>query len=354
VVPTLIERLIRSILGVLFMLSISACSPSPDSIQNDAPAPPGRDGCWLSSKGVPSCGVLWGVSARPHTVRRLNDIERAAGRPFDLVYRYHDVYGVVPDRQERDLVAQGRLLHVSIAARDFSKPDVRIPWADIARGEFDRSLLAQARGIALLKAPVLVTFEQEADQKEKLGVAGNAHDFVAAWRHLHELYRSVGASNAVWTWVMTGYPENITDAGSLWPGNDVVDWISWNVYNQSGCKDGFVDANKISSFEDQLRPFYDFIQQRGPALGIDASKPMMISETGSVTYAASPELTADWYAAIPSTLDRYPQVKGVTLWNSVSEPCDYVFDGNAVVSEGVRRAGLDPVLDTRGALSRRR
>jgi hypothetical protein len=309
--------------------------------------------CGLSAKAVPSCGVLWGISTQPPKVDKLHELEKDLGRPFDFVYRYHDVNDVVPDDDERQIVAGGRLLHIAIAARDFSAASrAGVSWADIADGTFDDTLSAQARGIASLKVPVFVTFEQEANQKAKLGVAGNASEFKAAWRHLHELYVSAGATNAVWTWVMTGFTGNLARAATLWPGNDVVDWISWNVYNQSGCHGGNVDQKEFKSFDEDARPFYLYFKQHAASIGMDFTKPMMISETGSVKYDDSPALTADWYAAIPATLRDFPQIKAVGLWDSVTDTCNYEFDTDPDVVDGVRKAGLDPSVDIGGALSR--
>jgi hypothetical protein len=296
--------------------------------------------------------VLWGISTTPPTEEQLEVVEKAAGRPFDFVYRYHDINDEVPDSQEREIVSRGRLLHIAIAARDFrAATRAGVSWADVARGKFDDTLSAQARGVASLKRPVFVTFEQEANQRTKLGVAGDAAEFKAAWRHLHDLYESAGATNAVWTWVMTGNPDNLDRAASLWPGNDVVDWISWNVYNQSGCHSGTVDQDKFKSFDDEVKPFHDFVNKRGASIGMDSSKPMMISEAGSVRYPDAPELSADWYAAIPTTLRDYPGIKAVALWDSVAETCDYDFDADSTVVDGVRRAGLDAYVDIGGAVS---
>lgn len=331
-------------------LALGACSSGSGDSDSDARKGDGR--CTLSDKGVPSCGVLWGISTRPPTIAQLKVVEKAAGRPFDFVYRYHDVNDEVPDEQERQIVSEGRLLHIAIAARDFHAASRGgISWADVAEGKFDDALSAQARGVASLKEPVFVTFEQEANQQTKLGEAGDAGEFKAAWRHLHDLYRAAGATNAVWTWVMTGNPDNLDRAASLWPGNDYVDWISWNVYNQSGCHSGTVEEEKFKSFDDELRPFYEFVSKRGASIGMDRDKPMMISEAGSVRYADNPGLSADWYAAIPTTLRNYPQIKAVALWDSVADTCNYDFDADSQVVEGVRRAGQDPHVDIGGALT---
>jgi hypothetical protein len=336
-------------------LALTSCSS--DSSEGNPGAGPTSSGaarCTLSSRAVPSCGVLWGISTTPPTEDQLKTVEKAAGRPFDFVYRYHDINDEVPDPQERTIVADGRLLHIAIAARDFSAATrAGVSWADVAAGTYDDSLSAQARGVASLKRPVFVTFEQEANQRTKLGVAGDAADFKAAWRHLHDLYDRAGATNAVWTWVMTGNADNLDRAATLWPGNDVVDWISWNVYNQSGCHSGTVDRAKFKSFDDEVKPFYDLVAERGASIGMDSSKPMMISEAGSVQYPDDPEVSANWYADIPTTLKKYPGIKAVALWDSTTDTCDYDFDRDSDVVAGVRRAGADPVIDIGGALSPR-
>lgn len=273
-------------------------------------------------------------------------IEELVGRRFDFVYRYHDVDGTIPDEGEQALVDRGTYLHLAIAARDFGSGDV--PYADIADGSHDDTLRKQAQGVAALKVPTFVTFEQEANQKDKVGQRGTAEEFVAAWRHLHELYEKAGATNAIWVWVMTGNEQNLSRTAQLWPGNDVVDWISWNIYNQSGCRNSKLDVSKYVPFEEGLRVFYDWVTSAGLAAGIDAFKPMMISETGSAQYPDDPEKSAQWYADIPDALEKYPSVKAVGLWASGGggpNGCDYRFQHNPVITEGVEKAGQELRLD---------
>ncbi|MDN5778341.1 MAG: hypothetical protein L0H96_15685 [Humibacillus sp.] len=312
-----------------------------------APTTPAKStsSCTVSDKGVPTCGVLWGVATRPPTAAGVKAVEAKMGRPFDFVYRYHDLNDTIPDKSERAQVAGGQLLHVSIAARDFSHPDrSQIGWADVAAGTYDEDLRKQAEGIASLKVPVFVTFEQEASQKGKVAVLGSPETFVKAWKHVHDLYQKAGVTNAVWVWVMTGSADNLDNAAQMWPGNDYVDWISWNVYNQSGCKGGRISEDKYVSFEDKMRIFYDFIETRGPSIGMDPAKPKMISETGSARYPDNLKLTADWYAAIPSVLQRYPTIKAVSLWDSINGGCDYRFDQVPELSAAVAKAGMQPIV----------
>jgi Glycosyl hydrolase family 26 len=341
---------------VIVAFLLAACSgSSPTQSQPPAPSPstPTKTTghCALNDQAVPSCGVLWGIATHPPTLKRLDQAQQAIGRQVDFVYRYHDINDLVPDDAERRVVAQGKLLHIAIAARDFSN-SVRgdITWAQVASGQFDSTLSAQAKGVASLEVPVFMTFEQEASQKHKLAALGTPDDFKAAWRHLHDLYVQAGATNAVWTWVMTGSDDNLQNAAQLWPGNQYVDWISWNVYNQSGCKGNKIALDKFVSFKDKMLIFYTWMKAEGPKIGMDTSKPIMISETGSAQYQGDLQATADWYAAIPDALKEYPQIKAIGLWDSTDSYCNYDFTDIPAIASGVREASLDPYLDLRGAL----
>lgn len=303
-----------------------------------------ENGCELSRKLVPTCGVLWGAYVGERGRGPFERFERAAGRPMDIYYRYYDVNDRVPGHSVRAILNQGVVLHIAIAARDFSKPRGTISWADIAAGKYDRGLRRQARSVASLGLPVFVTFGQEASQWKKMRLYGGADDFREAWRHLHRLYVREGATNAVWVWVMTGRKQNLVNAGALWPGNDVVDWISWNVYNRSGCRTGRIAESGFVSFEAQMRIFYDWVHREGRGFGIDESKPMMISEFGSVVYPGDPQKTANWYSKIPGVLAKYPQIKAVQFWNSSVGACDYRIDQDPRVRKAYGVAGRDPYV----------
>lgn len=318
--------------------------PTPAPPPGTVSSPTGA--CTVTAKLVPTCGVLWGVATYKHDAAAVRSVEQQIGRPFDFVYRYYDIGGVLPTAEMRDEIDRRKTLHIALAARDFKSSSASdITYAAIAAGKYDSSLRKQGAGIASLHVPIFVTFEQEANQKDKVGVRGTPAEFKAAWRHVHDVYVKAGATNAVWVWVMTGSADNLAAAAKIWPGNDDVDWISWNVYNQANCQGGHVDSSQYVSFEDRMRVFYDWVHKDGPGLGIDASKPMMISETGSAQYPTDPKRTADWYAQIPATLQQYPQIKAVGLWDSYqSTACDYRFERNPTILAGVRAASQTPLV----------
>jgi hypothetical protein len=340
----------RRALGALVaaaLLAVAGCSGS--SSPKSTPTSPAAGtqqtsassgDCPLSAKLVPSCGVLWGVSTSPKTDAALAALEGDVKRPFAVIYDYHDMTDIVPTQMERALVAKGRILHLAIAAREYGDDSKQVTYTSVAAGDYDATLTQQAKGIASLGVPVFVTFEQEGNQKRKLGTRGSAADWVAAWRHVHDVYVKAGATNAVWVWVMTGDVDNLTRAGQIWPGNSYVDWISWNVYNQSGCHSGKVSPALYASFQSKLTPFYNWVHTDGPKLGMDPTKPMMISESGSVAYPGDLAKSAGWYSSIPSVLASYPQIKAFALWDSkTSNACDYRFQNDPTMLGGATSAG---------------
>lgn len=326
-------------LAALAISALAACSsapvdptaaPSASSTRTAAPSKtdPGHP-CPVNAKLVPSCGVLVGVTTDKPTPAALDLAERGLPRPYDFVYRFHRVTSPFPSAEETALVESGRLLHISVD----TPPGMT--WAQVADGAVDQALLDQARGLAALGKPVWVTFDHEPDNPAKTAM-GSGADFVRAWRHVHDLYTSAGATNAVWVLVMIGTEPGLARAATMYPGNDVVDWISWDVYNAAGCRTGKFRSDRWQSFEESFDIFRTWLFTDGPKLGIDTSKPLMISEMGTVDDPGDPQRRVDWYKAVPQVLAKYPQVKAVGMWDHEGNGgCDYRFSGSDAVAEQI-------------------
>jgi hypothetical protein len=65
------------------------------------------------------------------------------------------------------------------------------------------------------------------------GVNGNTPgQYVAAWRHVHDIFASVGASNVTWVWCPNvDLYSTLTPLGKLYPGDDYVDWTALDGFN---------------------------------------------------------------------------------------------------------------------------
>lgn len=305
------------------------------------PRPPGHP-CGVDGKLVPKCGVLVGVATQDHSAAGLAAADRSAHRPYDFVYRFHRIDETLPTPDEEAVVASGRLLHISLDTRG------TMSWAEVADGKADEALAAQARALSTLGARVWVTFEHEMDAPAKVGW-GSGADFVRAWKHVRSVYTAHGADNAVWVWVSIGTKESLGRTAEMWPGNDEVDWISWDVYNAAGCRTGQLDGSRWVSFEQSFNVFQDWLDANAKRLDIDVRKPVMISELGSSDDPADPSRRPSWYAGITAVLDAHPQVRAIGFWDRTGNgTCDYRYSESTDVAEAVSQVIAATALDLPG------
>ena len=337
-------------------LTVTGVSDTPERVTGPDERPVHRSGssaasflgmpselaCTVSDIMEPSCGVWWGASPYRDDI---GPLESAVDRDMDIVYTWRGIdQANVPGERERRMVAEGRFVHTNIEARHFNRQGhPPIDYRDIIAGRFDESLRAQARGVAELGVPYFVTFDHEADGNQRYNNRGTPEEFVRSWRHIVDLYRQEGADNAIWVWNVTGWEGNLDRLPGLWPGNDHVDWISWEAYNMTDC-DAMPHWDKVDSFEEALAPAYEWIQEEGPKHGIDPDKPVMIGEMG--TTDIGPRETLRWYADIPRVLREYERVRAVKVWdNKVSAGCDFRIGANRYARKGFEMAGRDPYVN---------
>ncbi len=137
------------------------------------------------------------------------------------------------------------------------------------------------------------------------GANGNSPgEYVAAWRHVHDIFTSVGATNATWVWCPNVDPGNkLQNLASLYPGNEYVDWTGLDGYNW-GTNPARPD--RWRTFDQLYSSTYRDITER-----IAPSKPMIVSEVGSTEYGGS---KATWISEMLSTVPvNYPKIHGL-LW----------------------------------------
>ncbi len=137
--------------------------------------------------------------------------------------------------------------------------------ADIVDGQEDAYLKAYAESVMAYAGPVIIAFGHEMNGNWYGWGAGHAapSQFVAAWRHVVKIFRSVGAKNVTWMWTVnsTGIAESALD--QWWPGSQWVNWVGVDGYY-------YYSTNTYNSVFgqtiDQIRTF--------------TNDPIMIAETG--------------------------------------------------------------------------
>lgn len=116
------------------------------------------------------------------------------------------------------------------------------PWsttmAKIASGASDTYLNSYANAIRSLNVPVAISFGHEFNGNwYPWGTTGTtAADFVAAWKHIHDVFAAAGATNVIWIWDPNDiWPVPDVQLKQYYPGDAYVDWVGVTGYwSQSG------------------------------------------------------------------------------------------------------------------------
>jgi hypothetical protein len=321
--------------------SPTATIPAPILPPPGAPTTPAACGN-LSTLDVPSCGVLWGAYKPPSNGETLattvTDLESQVGRPFDIVYRYHDwgsaSSGAFPDKYELQLAASGHILMVDWETQVFSG-HTQIQWSDIAAGKYDSSVIdPEAARIKAFGKPIFVSIDAEMDGM--VGTNGTASDYVAAYRHIHDEFARLGVTNVIWVFTTESWSAHWSLDLSLYPGSSYVDWIGFDAYNFASCH-----SEAWRSFSQTVTPVYNFYMQNGMG-----NKPFMLPEYGTAPNASDPSAAAAWYAGIPSALSGLPNIKAMLEWDD-DATCDATLTADPGELQGFAAAGLSSQVDAR-------
>jgi Glycosyl hydrolase family 26 len=141
------------------------------------------------------------------------------------------------------------------------------------------------------------------------GVNGNTPgQYVAAWRHVHDIFESVGARNVTWVWCPNvDLYNSLTPLGRLYPGDSYVDWTALDGFNW-GKRRG---SPGWQSFNQVFHRTYRRIVTR-----VAPGKPMMLAEVASSERGGNkPAWIKDMFAKLRH---RYRKVRAV-VWYDVDD-----------------------------------
>lgn len=141
--------------------------------------------------------------------------------------------------------------------------------ADIAAGKSDAYIKKYASAVRKLNLPVVIDFADEFNGNwEKWGTKYvTPAQYVAAWRHIHDTFVDVGATNVIWVWSPNIInPVKDVKLQPYYPGDAYVDWIGLIGYFTLGADNAF--SSVFGPTRDQIRTF--------------TKKPMLVLETAAM------------------------------------------------------------------------
>ncbi len=285
---------------------------------------------------IPPDGSLFGASASPQSgpaPGTLTSLEAALGRRVDVDRIYADWDQVEPDSQVVWDVDNGIIPVLSIKA--ITSVGRVVPWAQIAAGDDDAAIVAQAKGLASLRSPVILAFNHEPESDPSYG---SPADFVAAWRHYVTVFRAEGATNVSFVLILEARSYDPATIDEWYPGDSYVDWVAADGYNRFGC-DG--SPPQWQDFSTLFSPLNSF--------AVAHDKPAMITEWGSAEDPAVPGRKAQWITDAAQTLIGWPQVKASMYFDNGGSKtqCNWPLTSSASALDAFRAMGQLPTFAPR-------
>ncbi len=198
----------------------------------------------------PSRMLLWGVQVAPAPIstqlRSVSSVARAVGKrpsilpinvPFEncaatcFDYRFPTSalealrrYGAIP------------VLNWSSMSTPLNRDEPGYSLRRVANGAYDQYIRSFALAAKAWGHPFFLRFNWEMNADwfpwAERANGNRPGDFVRAWRHVHRIFASVGASNATWVWCpIADLHSSRSQLRELFPGRAYVDWTCMDGYN---------------------------------------------------------------------------------------------------------------------------
>lgn len=219
------------------------------------------------------------------SLQSFHDYAALVGKHPNLTEFYTSWGAQFPGNLTQELWDEGTMLYIAI------EPDRRNNIPDIISGADDSYIRQYANAVRSLNRPVAISFGHEmngywAPWGPKYVTPAQ---FVAAWRHIHDIFAATHATNMIWIWspnqigIVTG---NIP-LRAYWPGDSYVNWVG------------------IVGYYGQVQQ-YTFAGLFGPTVAdvrTFTNAPVLIAETGAPPGASKPPAMTDLFTAIAQRPD---------------------------------------------------
>ena len=214
----------------------------------------------------------------------------------------------------------------SALTRTSAVPDPSVLEA-IRRGDLDPYLRRVAASLRDSRQPVVLRFAHEMDLAPDGAhpwSGGDPATYIAAWRHLHDVFAEERATNVRFLWSPGGVIAGDEFVSQLWyPGSDVVDAVGFSALASWQWEPR--RANQVDPYA--LRTPRELVMPRYRAIARFV-KPVILPEVGVETHPGRVEEEQAWlrdFAALTSSAD-VPLLRGVVYFNAPHNLPNYDID----------------------------
>jgi len=253
--------------------------------------------------------------------------ESQLGRKYAVNSHYYDWADTFPGSPETADAAAGR-----------TPMDTwwGIDPRQIVNGSQDALIRTRAKAVAAFGKPMFLRWGAEMNGNwyawSGTAVGNNPSVFVAAWRHIHDIFATAGVHNVAWVWAPNAdsHPGGTsTTSWNCWrnyyPGDAYVDWVGIDGYNW-GATDSW------QSFGQIFGPVYaDYVGR----------KPIMIAETGSIEAGGN---KAAWLANATTWIKAHRSIMAFVYFdtNQSSSGLDWRADSSSTALSAYITMARDP------------
>ncbi|HWY78914.1 MAG TPA: glycosyl hydrolase, partial [Candidatus Sulfotelmatobacter sp.] len=271
---------------------------------------------------IPTKGVFLGVSLFDQNYDTLLELEKKVDKQFAIVGVYQS-WGDknnnfnrgwadnIADHNSIPLITWEPWVPVSGYDRSENKIDQKeYRLVNITSGKFDGYIKSYADDIRDYSKPIIIRFTHEMNGNwYPWGSTLNTpQEYIAAWRHVHDVFVKEGATNVTWLWSPNAIYTNphvpyADQINAFYPGDAYVDWVGFSAFNWAG------------RYKQNIWTAPTDLYSLTVSVLSTSKKPLVIAETASAD-SQTGKTKADWVTLLAIYMKNNPQVKGVVWFNT--------------------------------------
>jgi len=327
----------RAVLALLALLIACLALPSVSHARKRTGPPPRYWGAWIGPQ-LTGEQAPWDMSAvsrfQSVTGKGLSIIEFST--PFANCSRSPCDFYEFPAKEMQSVRDYGAIPLLgwgveAIPVDPVNPSQSEFQLSDVISGSHDSYIRSFANAVASWGHPFFLRFNWEMNGNWfpwAEGVNGNLPgEYVTAWRHVHDIFTSVGATNATWVWCPYADPRRrFRPMRLIYPGDAYVDWT---------CIDGFNwgrnPTNPVpwASFDKIFADTY-----RRLVRGIAPKKPVMLAELAST---GSNRNKAAWIRNMFRMLrTKYRRIRALVWFNQFDRGVNWPLETSPAASHAFR------------------
>jgi hypothetical protein len=283
---------------------------------------------------VPVQGALLGAFVGTGTIAQL---ETTLGRKLAIS---HNFYGWTDDWTGwvRSTAQAGYIPLITWEA--WTNGSTGIPLDDIINGAHDTMIRSRVQASMAIGQKFFLRWGHEMngnwypwDGYHNGANAAASAKYVAAFRHIHDLFTTAGARNVLWVFspnVDSVPGDDWNQWANYYPGDAYVDWMGFDGYNWGTV----MTASTWRTFASMTSTIYAGLAAKG--------KPIMIPETASAEQGGD---KAAWIAAIlPALKGSFPSIRAL-VWFDMNKETDWRVDSSAAAKTSFVQMANDPYFN---------